>query len=162
MALQTVKMDAGSPQPAAESAPAPGASAAAAPAAKAGGSGGMRKKILMGVAAVVGLGVLWMGGDWLLNGRFNISTDNAYVGAQKVLITPDISGKIGRVVVREGQRVTQGQLIGRLGNSGDSFAPHVHHQLQDGPSWQSASGLPCRYSNITNQRLDRGEFFTAS
>ena len=68
----------------------------------------------------------------------------------------------GSLAVREGQRVTQGQLIGRLGNSGDSFAPHVHHQLQDGPSWQSASGLPCRYSNITNQRLDRGEFFTAN
>ena len=29
-------------------------------------------------------------------GRY-ISTDNAYVGAQKVLITPDISGKIARV-----------------------------------------------------------------
>ena len=30
---------------------------------------------------------------YLLSGRY-ISTDNAYVGAQKVLITPDISGKI--------------------------------------------------------------------
>lgn len=68
----------------------------------------------------------------------------------------------GSLAVREGERVTQGQRIGRLGNSGDSFAPHVHHQLQDGASWPSASGLPCRYSNITNQRLDRGEFFTAS
>lgn len=66
------------------------------------------------------------------------------------------------LAVREGERVAQGQRIGRLGNSGDSFAPHVHHQLQDAASWQSASGLPCRYSNITNQRLDRGEFFTAS
>ncbi|MEQ1818763.1 MAG: M23 family metallopeptidase [Terricaulis sp.] len=68
----------------------------------------------------------------------------------------------GSLAVRQGQRVAQGQRIGRLGNSGDSFAPHVHHQLQDGASWQSASALPCRYSNITNQRLDRGEFFTAS
>lgn len=68
----------------------------------------------------------------------------------------------GSLAVREGERVTQGQRIGRLGNSGDSFAPHVHHQLQDAASWQSASGLPCHYSNITNQRLDRGEFFTAS
>ena len=36
---------------------------------------------------------------YLLAGRY-ISTDNAYVGAQKVLITPDISGKIARVMVR--------------------------------------------------------------
>ncbi len=68
----------------------------------------------------------------------------------------------GSLAVREGERVRQGQRIGRLGNSGDSFAPHVHHQLQDGPAWQTASGLPCRYRNITSQRLDRGEFFRAS
>ena len=30
---------------------------------------------------------------YLMAGRY-ISTDNAYVGAQKVLITPDISGKV--------------------------------------------------------------------
>ena len=41
---------------------------------------------------------------YLMSGRY-ISTDNAYVGAQKVLITPDISGKIARVTVTEGQRV---------------------------------------------------------
>lgn len=68
----------------------------------------------------------------------------------------------GSLAVRVGERVTQGQRIGALGNSGDSFAPHVHHQLQDGPAWQPASGLPCRYTNIASQRLDRGEYFTAS
>jgi membrane fusion protein (multidrug efflux system) len=47
---------------------------------------------------------------YLAGGRY-ISTDNAYVGAQKVLITPDISGKISRVTVREGERVTAGQAL---------------------------------------------------
>jgi hypothetical protein len=65
----------------------------------------------------------------------------------------------GSLAVREGERVAQGQRLGALGNSGDSFAPHVHHQLQDGPEWTAASGLPHRYSNIASQRLDRGEFF---
>lgn len=68
----------------------------------------------------------------------------------------------GSLAVREGERVALGQRIGRLGNSGDGFAPHVHHQLQDAASWQSASGLPCRNRNLASQRLDRGEFFTAS
>ena len=68
----------------------------------------------------------------------------------------------GSLAVREGERVAQGQRIGALGNSGDSFAPHVHHQLQDGPDWRNASGLPCRYRNVASQRLDRGEFFAAS
>jgi membrane fusion protein, multidrug efflux system len=41
---------------------------------------------------------------YLSGGRY-ASTDDAYVGAQKVLITPDVSGKIIKVVVKEGQRV---------------------------------------------------------
>jgi membrane fusion protein (multidrug efflux system) len=47
---------------------------------------------------------------YLQSGRY-ISTDNAYVGAQKVLITPDISGKISRVTVSEGQRVQAGDAL---------------------------------------------------
>ena len=38
-----------------------------------------------------------------LNGGRYVTTDDAYVGAQKVLITPDISGKIINVAVKEGQ-----------------------------------------------------------
>jgi membrane fusion protein (multidrug efflux system) len=52
-------------------------------------------------AVIIGLGI------YLSGGRY-ISTDNAYVGAQKVLITPDISGKITHVAVREGQHVNPG------------------------------------------------------
>jgi membrane fusion protein (multidrug efflux system) len=53
---------------------------------------------------VIGLGL------YLSGGRY-ISTDNAYVGAQKVLITPDISGKITHVAVREGQQVNSGDEL---------------------------------------------------
>jgi membrane fusion protein, multidrug efflux system len=56
------------------------------------------------IAAVAGLGF------YLSGGRY-ISTDNAYVGAQKVLITPDISGKVSRIVVREGQHVAPGDVL---------------------------------------------------
>lgn len=63
------------------------------------------RKILLGVlpaiAIIVGVGL------YLAGGRY-ISTDNAYVGAEKVLITPDISGKVSRVLVREGQHVAAG------------------------------------------------------
>lgn len=63
--------------------------------------------------------------------------------------------------VEIGQRVSQGQPIGRLGNSGNSFGPHVHYQLQDGPTRDTATGLPCRFANVSAERLDRGAFFTA-
>jgi len=56
------------------------------------------------VAAIGGL-VLYLNG-----GRY-VSTDDAYVGAQKVLITPEISGKIDKVVVKEGQHVHQGDVL---------------------------------------------------
>ena len=47
---------------------------------------------------------------YLSGGRY-VTTDDAYVGAQKVLITPDISGKIEKIVVREGQPVKQGDVL---------------------------------------------------
>ena len=59
---------------------------------------------LPAIAALVGAGLYIMGGRY-------ISTDNAYVGAQKVLITPDISGKIVHVAVREGQQVKPGDEL---------------------------------------------------
>jgi membrane fusion protein, multidrug efflux system len=63
--------------------------------------GRLRLLLLVVVPAIV----LMIGiGFYLAGGRY-ISTDNAYIGAQKVLITPDISGKVQRVLVREGQHV---------------------------------------------------------
>jgi membrane fusion protein (multidrug efflux system) len=56
------------------------------------------------------LAVLIGGGIYLMGGRY-IATDNAYVGAQKVLITPDISGKVVHVAVREGQHVNPGDEL---------------------------------------------------
>jgi membrane fusion protein (multidrug efflux system) len=69
--------------------------------------GKLRGILLIGLpvlALVIGLGV------YLSGGRY-ISTDNASIGAQKVLITPDISGKVARVAVREGQHVAAGDEL---------------------------------------------------
>ena len=56
------------------------------------------------LAALLGIAI------YLAGGRY-ISTDNAYVGAQKVLITPDISGKVIHVAIREGQHVNPGDEL---------------------------------------------------
>jgi membrane fusion protein (multidrug efflux system) len=55
--------------------------------------------------AVVG-GFYW----WLSSGRY-VSTDNAYIGADKVLITPQVTGAIVHVDVVEGQRVKAGDRL---------------------------------------------------
>jgi len=60
---------------------------------------------------VLPLAALLAGGIFYLNGGRYVTTDDAFIGAQKVLITPDISGKIEKVVVREGQRVSEGDVL---------------------------------------------------
>lgn len=37
--------------------------------------------------------------------------------------------QVGDILVREGQKVSQGNVIGRIGSSGMSFAPHLHYEI---------------------------------
>jgi Peptidase family M23 len=48
----------------------------------------------------------------------------------------------GSLAVHVGQRVKRGDLIGLVGNSGNSIAPHLHFQVMDGPSPIAAEGVP--------------------
>ncbi|MBK5232413.1 MAG: M23 family metallopeptidase [Thermoleophilia bacterium] len=50
--------------------------------------------------------------------------------------------KPGSVRVRPGQRVAEGQVLGKLGNSGSSTGPYLHFQLMNRPSLLDADGLP--------------------
>ncbi len=78
----------------------------------------LRMILLVGLpalAVLIGL-VLYLSG-----GRY-VSTDNAYVGAQKVLITPDISGKVIHVAIVEGQHVNAGDEIFTLDREPYRFA----------------------------------------
>jgi membrane fusion protein (multidrug efflux system) len=72
---------------------------------------GMRRYRRFLLLVVVPLVALMAGVTFYLNGGRYVTTDDAYVGAQKVLITPDISGKIISVAVREGQQVSTGDVM---------------------------------------------------
>ncbi len=48
----------------------------------------------------------------------------------------------GSLRVALGDRVVTGQVIGLLGNTGNTTAPHLHFHLMDGPSPLAANGLP--------------------
>jgi membrane fusion protein, multidrug efflux system len=67
-----------------------------------------RRVLLLVVLPLV---ALIAGLTFYLNGGRYVTTDDAYVGAQKVLITPDISGKIISVAVKEGQSVSTGDTM---------------------------------------------------
>ena len=74
----------------------------AAPTAVARKRGGLRRFITLVVVPVIALavGFAW----WLNSGRY-VTTDNSYVGADKSLITPQVTGAIVAVHVVEGQKV---------------------------------------------------------
>jgi len=72
---------------------------------------GMRRYRRFLLLVVLPLVALVAGLTFYLNGGRYVTTDNAYVGAQKVLITPDISGKVEKVVVTEGQQLREGDVL---------------------------------------------------
>lgn len=51
----------------------------------------------------------------------------------------------GSIRVTVGQNVKKGEVIGRVGHSGNSFAPHLHFQLMDSSDISTANGLPCAF-----------------
>ena len=40
-------------------------------------------------------------------------------------------GHLQEFTVKAGDRVSQGEIIGKLGNSGNSLGPHLHYEIQD-------------------------------
>ncbi len=48
----------------------------------------------------------------------------------------------GSLLVKPGDRVTKGQVIAKLGNTGNANASHMHFHLMDGPSVLGSDGLP--------------------
>ncbi len=67
-----------------------------------------RRFVLLVVLPLAALGGGF--GWWLTGGRY-VETDNAYVGANKALITPYITGPIIAIHVKEGQRVKAGDPL---------------------------------------------------
>ncbi|HXF30221.1 MAG TPA: M23 family metallopeptidase [Solirubrobacterales bacterium] len=55
----------------------------------------------------------------------------------------------GSVRVKVGQKVKVGQVLGLLGNSGNSDGPHLHFHIMSTPHPLEANGMPYRFSNFT-------------
>lgn len=60
----------------------------------------------------------------------------------------------GSVRVKPGDRVKRGQLIGQVGNSGDSRWPHLHFQLGNKPDMFATEGLPFVIDHFRMKNLD--------
>ena len=65
----------------------------------------------------------------------------------------------GSVTVEVGDIVTRGQLLGRVGNSGNSTGPHLHIHVMDGPGGESGSeadGVPYVFDSFRYQARIKG------
>jgi hypothetical protein len=47
------------------------------------------------------------------------------------------------IKVKKGDEIKSGDLVGNIGHSGNSTAPHLHFQLMDGHDPLTAKGIPC-------------------
>ncbi len=59
--------------------------------------------------------------------------------------------KKGSVIPERGEFVSRGQLLGFVGNSGNSGAPHLHFEIMAGPSSLEVNGLPFVFDKMQYQ-----------
>lgn len=59
------------------------------------------------------------------------------------------------ITVREGQHVHAGDVLGRVGHTGNSTLPHLHVQLMDSADPLVAGGVPCAFTAYEAERDGR-------
>ncbi|WP_436902543.1 M23 family metallopeptidase [Halovenus halobia] len=57
----------------------------------------------------------------------------------------------GSVTVKPGDSVDRGQRIGRCGHTGNSSEPHLHFQVQDSPTFETAASLPVEFAGVSTE-----------
>ncbi|NPD15533.1 HlyD family secretion protein [Xinfangfangia sp. D13-10-4-6] len=89
--------------------PSPPVPPAAAPA------GGSRKKLVFaGIALIAALAAGYEGWSWWTNGRFMVTTDDAYIQADLSLISSKITGYVSEIAVTANQHVKMGDVLFRI------------------------------------------------
>ncbi|MQP65067.1 HlyD family efflux transporter periplasmic adaptor subunit [Niveispirillum sp. SYP-B3756] len=73
-----------------------------------------RKIIMLGVVCALLAGGGWLGWDYLHYGRFQQTTDNAYVKADFTIIAPKVAGIVAEVFVVANQTVSAGSPLARI------------------------------------------------
>lgn len=62
------------------------------------------------------------------------------------------------IVVKQGQKVTTGALLGFCGNSGNSSEPHLHFHLQNTEDMTKATGAKCFFDQLKVNGLFKSDY----
>jgi Peptidase family M23 len=62
----------------------------------------------------------------------------------------------GSIKVHRGEKVHLGQVLGLVGDTGNSIVPHLHFQVTDGPSSLASNGLPYEISDFETTGKSHG------
>jgi len=61
----------------------------------------------------------------------------------------------GSVRVVAGAKVKRGDMLGKVGNTGNTSAPHLHFHVMDGPSPLTSNGIPYVIDRFTIRAIDK-------
>jgi membrane fusion protein, multidrug efflux system len=75
---------------------------------------GKKKKILLGVGALLAVAAIYYGVNYYLVGRFIVSTDDAYVRASNTTLGARVSGHIAQILPGDNVAVKAGEVIFRI------------------------------------------------
>ena len=88
-----------------------------------------------------------------------------YIPGNTVIIKTDVGEfaffahfKQHSIVVKQGQKVKAGSLLGLCGNSGNSSEPHLHFHLQNVEDMTKATGAKCYFEKIKVNGLVKSDY----
>jgi hypothetical protein len=61
----------------------------------------------------------------------------------------------GSVTVKAGAKVRRGAVLGKVGNTGNTQAPHLHLHVMDGPSPLQSNGIPYVFDSFKLTAIDK-------
>jgi len=128
-----------------------------------------------GAALVAAAG--FYGHGWWTSGRFMVSTDDAYLQADSVTISPEVAGYIAAVPVQDNEQVAPGQLLARIDDrdyraalasaqaNADAAAAGVDELVQQLAQQKYAiteaqAGVASDQASLTFARQDYGRYAT--
>jgi len=118
----------------------------------------MRKFLAVTLFSLVGPGIIGLGAIYVYatGGRI-VSTENAYVKADKIAVSADVSGRVVTVNVRENQRVEKGAVMFRI--DGEPFRIALDRaDAQLAASRQTIDALKAEYrQKVAEHKLAKGD-----